>query len=93
MLTPDDKVISRGPEQVAARDNVHFELGLFMGRFGEHRTFIVHPRGQDLRIPSDLVGLTAATYDPARSDKNIQAAVGPVCTKLKRAIRDQGFRT
>lgn len=93
VLTPDDMIVTRGEEKPIARDNVLFELGLFMGSYGRHRTFIVHPRVADMHLPSDLAGITTATYDPGRSDGDTQAAVGPVCTKIKRAVRDQGRRT
>jgi predicted nucleotide-binding protein/fido (protein-threonine AMPylation protein) len=93
VLTPDDLVTKRGEKQRAARDNVIFELGLFMGSSGRHRTFFVHPRLADMALPSDLAGITAATYDSARSDGDLQAALGPACTKIKRAVRDQGRRT
>lgn len=93
VLTPDDVIVTRGHEQPAARDNVIFELGLFMGSFGRHRTFIVHPRLARMHLPSDLAGITTVTFDAARSDRDIQAAVGPVCTKIKRAVRDQGRRS
>lgn len=93
VFTPDDRLVSGDSERPTARDNVVFELGLFMGTFGRHRTFIVHPRDAALHLPTDLAGITALTYDPNRSDRDIQAAVGPACTKIKRAIRDQGSRT
>lgn len=93
VLTPDDMVTTRGEQKPAARDNVLFELGLFMGATGRHRTFVVHPRVREMSLPSDLAGITAGTYDPQRSDGDLQAAVGPVCTKIKRAVRDQGRRT
>jgi predicted nucleotide-binding protein len=83
VLTPDDMVVKRGEEKPAARDNVLFELGLFMGALGRHRTFIVHPRVGEMHLPSDLAGI----------DGDLQAAVGPVCTKIKRAVRDQGRRS
>jgi len=93
VLTPDDLVVKRGEQQPTARDNVIFELGLFMGSSGRHRTFFVHPRQVPMALPSDLAGITAATYDPARSDGDLQAALGPACTRIKRAVRDQGRRT
>jgi predicted nucleotide-binding protein len=40
VLTPDDMILSRGQEHPSARDNVLFELGLFMGGLGRPRTFI-----------------------------------------------------
>ena len=92
VLTPDDLLTKRGEQKQAPRDNVLFELGLFVGRIGRNRTFIVHSRSVEMHIPSDLAGVTVATYDAARSDGNLQAALGPVATKMKRAIRDQGLR-
>ena len=38
ILTADDLTVSRGLERAAARDNVLFELGLFMGSLGRERT-------------------------------------------------------
>ncbi len=45
VLGPDDRVVSRGRESDAPRDNVVFELGLFMGALSRQRAFIVVPRG------------------------------------------------
>jgi len=78
------KVSGRGP-----RDNVLFELGLFMGALGRSRTFIVHSRTTPPMLPSDLAGVTAATFEDRA---NLEAALGPACTKIKRAIESQGER-
>ena len=81
----------RGREFVAARDNVLFELGLFIGRLGRERTFLVMPKGQtDFRIATDLVGLHPASFDPDRSDGNLRAAVGPACNSIRNRIRQVG---
>lgn len=88
VLTPDDVTMKRGNENNTARDNVLFELGLFMGALGRDRTFMVHCRDEKLDLPSDLAGVTAATYGK-RTDGNIQAALGPVCTKIKLAMEKQ----
>jgi len=45
ILTPDDFVQYRSIEVFGPRDNVIFELGLFMGRLGRDRTFILQPSG------------------------------------------------
>jgi predicted nucleotide-binding protein len=90
-LTADDVTTKRENTNASPRDNVIFELGLFMGALGRDRTFIVHARGQDLDLPSDLEGITTATFGE-RSDGNLQAALGPVCTKIRTAMKKTGLR-
>lgn len=86
VLTPDDLVTKREKSGQQPRDNVLFELGLFMGKLGRDRTFIVHERKTSLDLPTDLAGITPATFG-RRADNNMQAALGPVCTQLKTAMR------
>jgi predicted nucleotide-binding protein len=42
ILSPDDLIESRSQSYASPRDNVLFELGLFMGKIGRSRVFIVH---------------------------------------------------
>lgn len=86
VLSPDDLKQKRGRLSTAPRDNVLFELGLFMGALGRSRTFIVHSRDTALDLPTNLAGATAATF-ATRADGNLQAALGPVCTQLKLEIQ------
>ncbi|MGA7733152.1 MAG: nucleotide-binding protein [Chloroflexia bacterium] len=90
VLTPDDFVISRNVPKLSPRDNVMFELGLFMGYLGRSRTFIVYDRDAAPKIPSDLAGVTSATYNGDRIDDNVIAAVGPACTLIREAIKSLG---
>lgn len=85
VLTPDDTTFTRGKESKGPRDNLVFELGLFTGILGRARTILVHPRDPGFRLPSDLAGVTTATYT-MHSDGNLQAALGPVCTRIKRVM-------
>ena len=90
VLAPDDISILREQRYDVARDNVVFELGLFIGRLGRERTFFIAPRGStNLHLPSDLLGLVAAEYDPLRSDGNWEAAVSPACGRISGALRAQ----
>lgn len=82
VLTPDDIIVKRDVEQMAARDNVMFELGLFMGGLGREKTFIVC--NKSLKLPSDLAGITPATFQ--MNTDNLVASLGPVCTKLEIAM-------
>lgn len=87
VFSADDKLMIRDTEKTTVRDNVLFELGLFVGRLGRYSNFIVKPRSIDLHIPSDLFGLTLADYDDQRSDGNLDAALGVSCTKIERQIK------
>src|SRR6266581_1877693 len=53
ILTPDDLMQSRNHESAAPRDNVVFELGLFMGRLGRDRCFFVYDVTKNLKLPTD----------------------------------------
>lgn len=87
VFSADDKLVIRDTEKSTVRDNVIFELGLFVGRLGRYSNFIVKPRSVDLHIPSDLFGLTLADYDDQRGDGNLDAALGVCCTKIERQIK------
>jgi hypothetical protein len=93
VFAPDDVTNIRGQERSTVRDNVVFELGLFVGRLGRERSFIVLPRGDQDRIhlPTDLLGLTPAQYVPDREDGNLQAALAPACNAIARNIKNLGF--
>lgn len=72
------------------RDNVIFEIGLFMGHLGRSRTFILHQANAKLKIPSDLSGVTTAMYEWPREDKSCRSAVGAACDNIRETIRDLG---
>lgn len=90
ILTPDDLVSERNVETFGPRDNVIFELGLFMGRLGRSRTFIVRQAGRKMKMPSDLDGVTVAAYEWPRKDKSHKSAVGAACDSIRNVIRDLG---
>jgi len=93
VFAPSDTLRLRQSKYKAVRDNVVFELGLFMGKLGRERTFIVAPKGSaDLRIPTDLAGITPGKFDPKRNDKNLEAAFGPFCNAVRGQIRRRGKR-
>jgi predicted nucleotide-binding protein len=85
VLTGDDKTQQRDASGMTPRDNVILELGLFLGHLGRQKTFMVRPRGIDLLLPTDLLGIEAADYDP--TDDNPVSALGTAATRIKLAIR------
>lgn len=91
VLASDDRVISRNVTSDAPRDNIIFELGLFMGALGRSRTFLVHPRGADLKIPTDLMGIMPLVYESG-PEGDLSSAVASACNELRAAIRTAGPR-
>lgn len=65
----DDTLTYRGKRYFAPRDNILFECGLFFGKLGKERVFIVAPHDYQIKIPSDLAGLSMVNYNES-SDKN-----------------------
>lgn len=91
VITPDDVVTSRGQERQAPRDNVMFELGLFMGRLGPGRTFALCSDSPNLRLPSDLAGVSMARFKADDAKVDLTAALGPPCFRLRQVVRDLGL--
>ena len=91
VATADDMREMRGDRSAVPRDNVLFELGLFMGRLGRERTFITYDRSAPPQLPSDLAGVTPADY-ALHSTGNVRASIGAAVTKIRRAIVQAGTR-
>ena len=97
IFSADDLIRIRHTEKPTVRDNVVFELGLFMGRIGKHRSFWITPRGVSApHIPTDLLGINTATIERSASSdptEDIRARVEPPCTRVLDIIRRLGRRT
>lgn len=86
---PDDVVITRDTKWPTVRDNVIFELGLFMGRLGRRRAFLMEPRDADVQLPSDLAGMTTIPYRYEKG-KDAEHYIAPACAKLRELILASG---
>ncbi|WP_348970900.1 nucleotide-binding protein [Pseudomonas atacamensis] len=91
VFTPDDVSTIREQSHIVVRDNVLFELGLFIGALSKERCFIIKPRGIDLHFPTDLLGLTPADFEGNRSDNDLTQAVNAPCNKVKKEILRLGL--
>jgi CRP/FNR family cyclic AMP-dependent transcriptional regulator len=81
----DDVTESRGNNWPSPRDNVIFELGLFMGRLGRRRAILMEPREAGIKLPSDLAGVTTISYR-FEAGRDAQALMSPACNELREHI-------
>lgn len=81
----DDVTESRGNDWPSPRDNVIFELGLFMGRLGRQRAILMEPREAGVKLPSDLAGVTTISYR-FEAGRDALALMSPACNELREHI-------
>lgn len=90
IFSPDDQAVIRGEEHQIARDNVLFELGLFIGKLSMERCFFLVPKEVEVKLPTDLLGINPAKYETQRTDSNYNAATGPACNEIRKRITNLG---
>lgn len=79
---PDDQVLKEEGVFAVPRDNVLFELGLFMAHLGRGRAFVVVAKG--VRLLTDLGGLIWVGYEPPT---DVSTAVGEICKGIEASHR------
>jgi predicted nucleotide-binding protein len=84
VFTPDDKLHTRGRLKPVARDNVVFELGLFIGKLSRRKAFVLQPTNINIALQSDLAGIATASYDQRRVDR--PTAFNRACRDIRNAI-------
>lgn len=81
----DDTSSIRGKEWPVPRDNVIFELGLFMGHLGKDRAILMEPRDDGVKLPSDMTGITTIPYR-YQVGRDSVAMMAPACNLLREHI-------
>ncbi|PWE48781.1 hypothetical protein DEM26_16990 [Thioclava sp. NG1] len=89
VFSADDKVESRGEEKVAPRDNTVFELGLFAGAIGRARSFFAVQKAENIKIPSDLAGITSLRF---HWHEGAEPDISDVCTQIEERVSELGPR-
>lgn len=85
LIASDDDIVSRrGEDRAVPRDNIIFEAGLFIGCLGRRRVFVVCDVRSRVHLPSDLSGVTFATYDSTIRDA--ETSMEPVADKIVAAM-------
>lgn len=85
VFNPDDTIFSRGKKLSIPRDNVIFEYGMFLGKHTRKKAFFIVPRGADIKIMTDVLGITCLDYDPTNT--NLQSAVSDACDQIRDLIQ------
>lgn len=91
IFAPDDIASIRNRKEHVVRDNVIFEMGVFVGAIGKSRSFILKPRGVEMHLPTDLLGVTPADYDATRSDHDLVSATNKACSLIKSEVERLGL--
>ncbi|MCL2137057.1 MAG: nucleotide-binding protein [Coriobacteriia bacterium] len=87
VFSPDDIATIRNEQTRVVRDNVYLELGMFIGRNGLAKCFIVQPDGvDDFHLATDIAGLTIAAYNPSGHGGNLTAELGSTAIRIKNQI-------
>jgi hypothetical protein len=97
ILTPDDVQLGRTKGQSttevgikrAPRDNVIFEAGLFLGRLGPSRSFVMLHR--KAKLPSDLAGAIHTEFDAEdlTNSEQLREGTSDACRVLATQIESQ----
>ena len=92
----DDCTMMGGVEMPTVRDNVIFELGLFMGQMGMDRAFWLSPQGaQAPHIASDLGGIVHLSFKEVTTTdaEAIRASLAGPADKIRSHMATLSLRT
>ena len=98
IFTPDDIITSRETDAPGPRDNLVFELGLFIGAMDEKRAMFLAPESPKLKLPSDLDGIIHPIYHiPQGVGRHLplstaNGVMAPAASVIKERIRTLGPR-
>jgi len=86
---PDDSLVIDGSNVPVVRDNVSFELGLFIGRIGKARAIWLSPTGSKApRTMTDLQGINHLSFDepdlskPASISDSLSDVATTICSQI-----------
>lgn len=91
IFAPDDISSIRSRKEHVVRDNVIFEMGLFVGAIGKSRSFILKPRNVEMHLPTDLLGVTPADYEASRTDNDLVSTTNRACSLIKSEVKRLGL--
>lgn len=94
IMSPDDQIESRGRKQTSARDNVLFEMGMFLGKVGSERVFVFvqeAEKNKAVKMPSDLAGVIIPRFSNF-DEYDLIASVNAAAAEYGKLIQLRGPR-
>ena len=92
LVDADDVLITRDAQHHVARDNVVLEFGISVGRLGLDRSIALVDAGANVKLPSDLTGLTTLRYQ-SKDDDRLERSVAKACDEVRKHMGFVGVRT
>ncbi|MEZ6098444.1 MAG: nucleotide-binding protein [Pirellulaceae bacterium] len=101
VITPDDILVHRDKDYLTPRDNVIFELGLFVAMMGPERVqayvqqldeHIVRHDNTSLKLPSDTLGINMPRFATSEDRKRLKSSIDAVTKDFANATRILSFR-
>lgn len=86
IFAKDDDIESRGKLSKITRDNVILEAGIFIGELGRERVFLLMEK--EVKMPTDLLGITLGEFDCSSSESVFQASVRSEVKKISEKIEE-----
>ena len=91
VVRADDVLVTRDKTAKVARDNVHLEYGMAVGRLGLKRALLLVDAAEGVALPSDLAGLTTLRYR-SRSKDETGRTVAKACDLAREQMEYIGVR-
>jgi predicted nucleotide-binding protein len=91
VVRADDVLITRDKNAKVARDNVHLEYGMAVGKLTLKRAFLLVNASDGVALPSDLAGLTTLRYRSSSKDE-LGRTVAKACDAAREQMEYLGVR-
>jgi hypothetical protein len=88
VATKDDKLLSRWKGHSVPRDNVIFEMGMFLGSLGLTRAFLLVE--ENAKLPTDYNGITRAVF--SKRKKNLEKKIAEIIEVIKKTKQSYNLR-
>jgi hypothetical protein len=93
VLSADDVRTLRGESAKVPRDNVIFEMGLFIGALGRSCVFLITPDTREAKLPGDMGGVNVETWvtDQPNTDSAVRSTANTFREMMETMWREKAM--